>query len=75
MYVDHWHLREKPFENTADPRFLFPSVAHEEALNRLLDAYNYWRAHPTEENCQRFQEECACYQKVDPNFDPERFGS
>ncbi|MBI4397249.1 MAG: AAA family ATPase [Elusimicrobia bacterium] len=38
MYLEHWQLREKPFENTADPRFLFRSGAHEEALNRLLYA-------------------------------------
>jgi general secretion pathway protein A len=36
MYLEHWHLRDKPFENAADPRFLFRSGKHEEALNRLL---------------------------------------
>ena len=34
----HWQLKEKPFENAADPRFLFRSEKHEEALNRLLYA-------------------------------------
>lgn len=35
MYEVHWGLREKPFENTADPRFLYESPQHEEALTRL----------------------------------------
>ena len=36
MYVEYWNLREKPFENTPDPRFLFNSVQHEEGLSRLI---------------------------------------
>jgi type II secretory pathway predicted ATPase ExeA len=36
MYENHWHLTEKPFENTPDPRFLYNSAQHEEGLNRLL---------------------------------------
>lgn len=36
MYEQHWKLREKPFENTPDPRFLYNSLQHEEGLNRLL---------------------------------------
>lgn len=35
MYVSYWGLNEKPFENTADPRFLFYSRQHEEAFTRL----------------------------------------
>jgi len=35
MYEAHWGLREKPFENVPDPRFLFCSAEHEEALARL----------------------------------------
>lgn len=35
MYEEHWGLKEKPFENTADPRFLYNSTQHEEALTRL----------------------------------------
>jgi general secretion pathway protein A len=35
MYEEYWGLREKPFENTADPRFLYASPQHEEALTRL----------------------------------------
>jgi type II secretory pathway predicted ATPase ExeA len=36
MYENYWHLKEKPFENTPDPRFLYNSHQHEEGLNRLL---------------------------------------
>ncbi len=35
MYEEYWGLQEKPFENTADPRFLYESPQHEEALTRL----------------------------------------
>jgi len=35
MYEEYWGLKEKPFENTADPRFLYQSLQHEEALTRL----------------------------------------
>ena len=35
MYEAYWGLSEKPFENTADPRFLFYSRQHEEAFTRL----------------------------------------
>ena len=35
MYESYWGLKEKPFENTADPRFLYESTQHEEALTRL----------------------------------------
>ncbi len=36
MVESYWGLKEKPFENTPDPRFLFPSAQHEEGLSRLL---------------------------------------
>ena len=36
MYLNFWGLKEKPFENTPDPRFLYYSLQHEEALSRLL---------------------------------------
>lgn len=36
MYEHYWKLREKPFRNTPDPRYLFFSRAHEEALTRML---------------------------------------
>lgn len=35
MYEEYWGMREKPFENTADPRFFYESSQHEEALTRL----------------------------------------
>lgn len=38
MYLEHWELKEKPFENTPDPRFFFQSDQHREALMRILYA-------------------------------------
>ncbi|MDD2689094.1 MAG: AAA family ATPase [Candidatus Omnitrophica bacterium] len=38
MYEKYWGLSEKPFENTPDPRFMYYSKKHEEALTRLLYA-------------------------------------
>ncbi|MBF0217692.1 MAG: AAA family ATPase [Candidatus Omnitrophica bacterium] len=38
MYLEHWYLREKPFENTPDPKFMYYAKGHEEALIRLLYA-------------------------------------
>jgi type II secretory pathway predicted ATPase ExeA len=36
LYLEHWDLTEKPFENTPDPKFLFHSAQHEEGLSRLI---------------------------------------
>jgi type II secretory pathway predicted ATPase ExeA len=36
MYLDYWQFREKPFENTPDPKFLYKSLSHEEALMRMF---------------------------------------
>ncbi len=36
MYEQYWGLKEKPFQNTPDPRFFYKSAEHEEALGRLL---------------------------------------
>ncbi len=36
MYLEYWGLSEKPFENTPDPRFMYNSPQHEEALARML---------------------------------------
>ncbi len=36
MYEEYWGLKEKPFENTPDPHFLYQSPQHEEGLSRLL---------------------------------------
>lgn len=38
MYEAYWRLDGKPFENTPDPKFLYYSQKHEEALMRLLYA-------------------------------------
>ncbi len=38
MYREYWRLAEKPFVNTPDPRFLYYSKEHEEALSRLTYA-------------------------------------
>ena len=38
MYTEYWNLAEKPFENTPDPRFLYLSDEHEEAIMRMLYA-------------------------------------
>ncbi len=36
MYESYWGLKEKPFENTPDPRYVYFSLQHQEALSRLL---------------------------------------
>lgn len=36
MYEEYWKLKEMPFENTPDPKFLYYSPQHEEGLSRLL---------------------------------------
>ncbi len=38
MYEKYWGLNELPFENVPDPRFMYHSAQHEEALMRLLYA-------------------------------------
>jgi type II secretory pathway predicted ATPase ExeA len=38
MYEQYWGLKEKPFQNTPDPRFFYYSAQHEESLNRLMYA-------------------------------------
>jgi len=38
MYEKYWNLEEKPFENTPQPRFIYYSKKHEEALTLLLYA-------------------------------------
>ena len=40
MYLKYWGFTEKPFENTPDPRFMYYSVRHKEALLNLLYAVN-----------------------------------
>ncbi|VAX37869.1 hypothetical protein MNBD_UNCLBAC01-735 [hydrothermal vent metagenome] len=36
MYTEYWNLKEKPFELTPDPRYVYYSREHEEALMRLI---------------------------------------
>ena len=36
MYTEFWRLKEKPFELTPDPRYVYYSKGHEEALMRLI---------------------------------------
>ena len=38
MYLAYWGFREKPFENTPDPRFFYATPKHEEALMRMFYA-------------------------------------
>jgi type II secretory pathway predicted ATPase ExeA len=38
MYAEYFGLREKPFRKTPDPRYLYLSEGHEEALEQLLFA-------------------------------------
>jgi type II secretory pathway predicted ATPase ExeA len=35
MYEAYWNLRQKPFENAADPRFYYPGESHQAALLKL----------------------------------------
>ncbi len=36
MYCQYWGLKEVPFKNTPDPKYIYYSKEHEEALVRLL---------------------------------------
>ncbi|MBI4708044.1 MAG: AAA family ATPase [Candidatus Omnitrophica bacterium] len=36
MYESYWNLKDKPFENTPDPRFFFLSRQHNEILSRFM---------------------------------------
>jgi general secretion pathway protein A len=38
VYREYWKFNIKPFENSPDPRFLYHSAEHDEALMRLLYA-------------------------------------
>ena len=35
MYESYWQLRQKPFENNADPSFYYPGESHQAALLKL----------------------------------------
>ncbi|MCR4337035.1 MAG: AAA family ATPase [Candidatus Omnitrophica bacterium] len=36
MYTTYWQLKEKPFELSPDPRYIYYSKSHEEALTKLI---------------------------------------
>lgn len=38
MYEEYWNLKEKPFENSPDPAYLYLSAEHKEVLDLLLYA-------------------------------------
>jgi type II secretory pathway predicted ATPase ExeA len=38
MYESYWKLKEKPFKNTPDPRFLYFSEQHKDAFMKLMYA-------------------------------------
>ncbi|MFH2070540.1 MAG: hypothetical protein ABIJ11_04940 [Elusimicrobiota bacterium] len=38
MYKDYFKLIEKPFENVPNPKYLYLSPSHEEAIARILYA-------------------------------------
>ncbi len=38
MYLEYFNLKEKPFSNTPDPKFLYASKQYQEALARLTYA-------------------------------------
>jgi len=38
MYEEYWKLKSRPFRNTPEPAFFYPSKAHEEALTKLTYA-------------------------------------
>lgn len=40
MYEEYWKLKVRPFQNTADPKFFYHSVQHDEALMKLTYAVN-----------------------------------
>lgn len=35
MYQTYWRLKQKPFENAADPRFYYPAESHQAAMLKL----------------------------------------
>lgn len=58
MYLEYWNLKEKPFENTPDRRFLYPSDNHKEGLQRLLYAITH------EKGCAMLSGEYGCGKTV-----------
>lgn len=58
MYLDFWHFQEKPFENTPDPKFFYPSAQHASALQKLIYAIN------EQKGCALFTGEYGCGKTV-----------
>ena len=58
MYLEYWDLKEKPFENTPDRRFLYPSENHREGLARLQYAVH------NEKGCAMLSGEYGCGKTV-----------
>lgn len=54
MYLEYWGLKENPFENTPDPRFLYPSTEHRQGLQKLLYAIS------AEKGCALLTGEYGC---------------
>lgn len=44
MYLEHWRLRKRPFDNTSDPDFFFESRGHREAITRISFAVETQKA-------------------------------
>jgi general secretion pathway protein A len=58
MYLEYWKLKEKPFENTPDRRFLYPSQNHQDGIQRLLYAIE------NEKGCAMLSGEYGCGKTV-----------
>ncbi|UCF37001.1 MAG: AAA family ATPase [Acidobacteriota bacterium] len=58
MYLEYWKFKEKPFENTPDRRFLYPSENHRDGLQRLLYAIS------SEKGCAMLSGEYGCGKTV-----------
>jgi len=72
MYLQHWKLREKPFENTPDSRFFYASKLHTEAIGRLVEALI------KPEGCVLLTAEHGCgktalARRVIESLDPDRY--
>lgn len=72
MYLEYWGLKEKPFENTPDPRFFYSSKMHTEALSRILYALT------NNKGCVLLTGEYGCgktalVRKVIEALDPDRY--
>lgn len=44
MYLEHWRLKRRPFDNTSDPTFFFESRGHQEAITRISFAVETQKA-------------------------------